>query len=79
MINDSNLLQLKDANGNAIGTGVKIGDRLSIDSNGVLSADVQQGTVSDEIILTSPSGYKFKVIVNDEGVLSTEEIITRGL
>ena len=67
-INDNNLLQLKDANGNAIGTGVtvsttsggsnsytlpiasntvlggiKVGDRLSIDNNGVLSADIQSG------------------------------------
>lgn len=64
--------------------GIKVGDRLSIDSNGVLSADVQESTPStpstpsNELILTSPSGYRFKVIVNDEGVLSTEEIVTLG-
>ena len=62
-INDNNLLQLKDANGNSIGTGVTV-STASIPSN--------------ELILTSASGYKFKVIVNDEGVLSTEEIITLG-
>ena len=30
------------------------------------------------MILTSPSGYRFKVIVNDEGQLSTEEIVIFG-
>ena len=98
-IDSNNLLQLKDSNGNTIGTGVtvstaneytlptasstvlggiKVGDRLSIDSNGVLSADIQESTLSNGLILTSPSGYRFKVIVNDEGVLSTEEIVTLG-
>lgn len=96
-LDSNNLLQLKDKDGNKIGTGVsipntytlppatantlggiKVGSNLSIDSNGVLSADVQQGTPSNELILTSPSGYRFKVIVNDEGVLSTEEIVTLG-
>ena len=106
-IDSNNLLQLKDSNGNAIGTGVtvsttsggsssytlptasrtvlggiKVGNRLSIDSNGVLSADLQEGVSSggtvDEVILTSPGGHKFKLIVNDEGALSTEEVAIYG-
>lgn len=68
-IDSNNLLQLKDSNGNTIGTGVTV----STTSGGNSSS----GTVG-ELILTSPGGHKFKLVVNDEGALSTEEMVTYG-
>ena len=92
----SNKLQLKDADGNAMGTGVtlnlglpvasastlggiKVGEGLDINSDGVLNISSQSAIgTANEVILVSPSGYKFKLVVSDSGQLSTEAYIEYG-
>ena len=43
-----------------------------------ISEITPSGGTADEVILTSPNGTKFRLVVSDDGVLSAEMIIIRG-
>ena len=57
LIIDDNLLHLVDDDGNKIGNGVVL--------------DISSSTTTSELILSSPSGQLYKLIVDDSGNLST--------
>ena len=61
VLND-NMLTLQDEHGNNIGDGVY----LEISNS-------NSGTTADSVVLTSPNGSLFKIIVDNSGQLSTEE------